>query len=284
MGIATANHSIYFGHRNTDGSPDWGRSRECTGLQLLDVAGTRVKCVAPAWEGKQHDVIFHYSNGMITRFQFLTNGIKYEPPVITNINPALVPSGQAVTVTISGANFGNKDSNRTGFMDGGDGPLSIVPCNPLTYVSDAILRCVLTPKSSQKLKGNIFVTVGDDFVGGRQMTKATADTQMAPVPDPVPILLTIAKDIADIPKGSAAEATFVSSFKSDLVKAFAGQLSEDRINVTSITAGSVIVAFVILPDPNSATSLSPAVVSFCVCVCVFACLNIYIYIYIYIYI
>ena len=70
--------------------------------------------------------------------------------------------------------------------------------------------------------------------------------------------LALALDIATIPVGSAARASFVESFASDVGTRLG--VSASRIVVNSIASGSVIVDFSILPD-SSGHEISLSVVS-----------------------
>jgi len=36
---------------------DYGKSKECTGVRVLDSAGTKIKCAGPAWVGAAHALI-----------------------------------------------------------------------------------------------------------------------------------------------------------------------------------------------------------------------------------
>lgn len=62
------------------------------------------------------------------------------------------------------------------------------------------------------------------------------------------VSLTINKDINDLPPGSTTETTFKASFASTLATALG--ISSSRIQILSLTAGSVIVSFQLLPSDN----------------------------------
>ena len=40
-GVTTLDYTVYIGHTLPNGQIDFARSRECSGLQVLDKAGTR---------------------------------------------------------------------------------------------------------------------------------------------------------------------------------------------------------------------------------------------------
>jgi len=258
MGITKANHSVWFGHRNPDGSPDWSRSKECTSVTILDVAGTRLSCRAPAWDGQSHDVFLRYYDGMVERLQFISSGIKYFPPDITSLSPALVPSRGVVTITIFGNDFSTATANRSAYLDAGVGSDGIVKCDPLVYVGANELTCKLSPKTTQTLAGHMVVSVGSADIGGAQVTQRNVKSQVSVIPEPVESSATIAKDIAEIPANSTERATFIASFVDDVVAAMQGAVKAEQIEVTGITAGSVVVAFIIRPNADSVTALTPA--------------------------
>jgi len=258
MGITKANHSVWFGHQNPDGSPDWSRSKECSSITILDVAGTRLNCRAPAWDGKQHDVFLRYYDGLIERIRWISGGIRYFPPDVTTVAPALVPSRGVVTVTIFGNDFSTATANRSAYLDAGVGSNGIVPCIPLVYAGANELRCTLNPKASQTLTGYMVVSVGSPDIGGAQLSTQNVKSQISVIPDPVESTATIAKDIAEIPENSTERAAFIAQFIADVVVAVNGAITADQIEITSITAGSVVVAFIIRPNPNSVTAQTPA--------------------------
>jgi hypothetical protein len=45
-GVTSLDYAVYIGHTLPNGQVDFARSRECSGLQVLDKAGTRWKCPA----------------------------------------------------------------------------------------------------------------------------------------------------------------------------------------------------------------------------------------------
>lgn len=100
MGVTNSNMSVWFGHTLGSGMPDWNISRECTAIEVLDIAGTRLRCRAPAWDGKKHDVFIRYSDGVMDRIQYLPNAVGYEAPTVSRVIPQLVPSTGTVTLTI----------------------------------------------------------------------------------------------------------------------------------------------------------------------------------------
>jgi len=191
------------------------------------------------------------------RIQYISNAIGYEPPVVSRVSPQMVQATGTVTLTIEGKNFGTAGGNRSAVLDGGSGAKSIIKCNPLVYVGDTQLKCTLTTKGTQTLKGTVLVTVGTDGQGGAQQSKPSEATNVATLPEEVELQATLSTDIATIPQGSAERVQFIASFKDNLVAALSG-VTASQIQVTSVLAGSVVVAFVIRPNPDSIASLTPA--------------------------
>lgn len=62
------------------------------------------------------------------------------------------------------------------------------------------------------------------------------------------VSLTLDRDINDLPSGSVAETTFKAAFASSLATALG--ISSSRIQILSLTAGSVIVSFQLLPSDD----------------------------------
>jgi hypothetical protein len=158
---------------------------------------------------------------------------------------------------LQGKNFGTASGNRSAVLDGGSGAKSIIKCDPLVFVGDTQLKCTLTTKGTQTLKGTVLVTVGTDGQGGAQQSKPSEATKVATLPEEVALQATLSTDIATIPEGSAERVQFIASFKDNLVAALTG-VTASQIQVTSVLAGSVIVAFVIRPNPDSISALTPA--------------------------
>jgi len=126
------------------------------------------------------------------------------------------------------------------------------------YVGANELLCTLSPKATQTLAGYMVVSVGSPDIGGAQMSTQNVKSQVSLIPEPVESTATLAKDITEIPENSTERATFVASFISDVVTAMEGGVTADQIQVTSITAGSIVVAFIITPNANSVSALTPA--------------------------
>ena len=141
-GTSAANYSVYIGHTTPKEEIDYSRSKACTGLQVIDKAGTKITCRSPAWVGKQHDLIVHYKSGIFEHFAVGRSWMTFEPPTIVGVAPAQVDAGKTVNVTITGANFGNNASDVSGHLEG----KSVIPCTPVTLVGDAQAICTLVPK------------------------------------------------------------------------------------------------------------------------------------------
>jgi len=142
-GTIAANVHVYIGHTDENEELGKSRSRECTGLQILDKAGTKLTCRSPVWVGKQHDLIVHFQSGMFEHFAVGRSWMSYEPPTIDAVTPSNVNAGKPVNVTISGANFGNDESAVSGHLEGA----SVLECTPLILLGDAQAICMLVPKA-----------------------------------------------------------------------------------------------------------------------------------------
>jgi hypothetical protein len=180
--------------------------------------------------------------------------IGYEPPRVSSVYPVQFEPGVSATVTIYGENFGTNTSDvKVSLLltSGGE-----APCRIEDEVSNMLLVCTVAAKPGRKIEGFLVVSVGSDWSGGTQNSTKGFYSKIKQLDDPAPVTVTIAKDISEIPSGSAEEKQFVESFVSDVSTAIG--LPQDRINVTSITAGSVIVEFFLLPDRYSILTLSPA--------------------------
>jgi hypothetical protein len=163
-------------------------------------------------------------------------------------------AGATAVVTISGRNFGTNGSDVQAYLrmsSGGE-----APCDERRLVSDTLIICTLLPKKGRTIEGVFVVTAGSDWSGGGQNSSTGLNSQVKEIDAPVEVIITIAKDISEIPPGSLQEAQFIAAFITDISRAIG--VTPDRINVTSIHPGSVIVVFVILPDLTSTTTLSPA--------------------------
>ena len=140
-GTSASNYTVYIGHTNEKQEIDYSRSKVCTGLRVLDNAGTKITCRSPAWVGKQHDLIVHYKSGIFEHFAVGRSWMTYEPPTIVGVTPAQVDAGETVNVTITGTNFGFNASDVSGHLEGA----SVLPCTPLTLIGDAQAICTLVP-------------------------------------------------------------------------------------------------------------------------------------------
>ncbi len=183
-----------------------------------------------------------------------TNLVQYPAPEVQSITPVQFEPGVTAVITIYGKNFGTNFSEVNAYLrlDGG----GEATCDESQLVSDAQFVCTLLPKKSRKNEGVFVISVGTDWSGGHQNSSTGINSRVKEIDLPVEVTMTIAKEFSTIPPGSLALAQFVAEFKSDVARAIG--VPEHRINVTSVSPGSVIVVFVILPDPLSLVSLSPA--------------------------
>jgi hypothetical protein len=177
----------------------------------------------------------------------------FPKPQITAVVPAQVVAKSTFNATISGVNFGTNRSDVVAALitDAGENR-----CDKIILKSDQQIICTIKPRVGLIHKGTFRVGIGNAWSGRQQNSSLVDKAKIKEFDPPAPVKLTIAKDIATIPAGSPERETFVTALKGDISKA-AG-VAEYRINVTDIVAGSVVVVFTILPDPNSATSVTPA--------------------------
>ena len=152
-GTSESNYTVYIGHTNEKQEIDYSRSKVCTGLRVLDNAGTKITCRSPAWVGKQHDLIVHYKSGIFEHFAVGRSWMTYEPPTIVGVTPAQVDAGETVNVTITGTNFGFNASDVSGHLEGA----SVLPCTPLTLIGDAQAICTLVPKVVCNVFGHLAI-------------------------------------------------------------------------------------------------------------------------------
>jgi len=168
-------------------------------------------------------------------------------PQIAAVNPVQVIAGQVASITISGLNFGTNQSDVVGAIRTTTGEK---PCEPLILVSDTSAICNLSVNALIPHTGNLVIGVGTPWSGGQQNTSASGiESRIKEIDPPAEVELTLAVDIATIPEGSP------ESFISDVSAAVGVPVW--RIQITQILAGSIIVVFVILPDPNSIIATTP---------------------------
>jgi len=251
-GTEAGNYTLYIGHLNSAGNVDLTRAKACTSLVVKDQLGTRMSCQSPSWVGARHSLILHFRSGSQEQIAIGNNWINFEAPTVQSVAPQQVDAGLPVNVTITGRNFGKDSAVVTGLMQGA----TPIPCTPMTVVSDIKAICTLIPKTGEQLNGDILMTVGNANTGGGQSTKRGTLTAIKEKPAPVQVEATVPVTIDAIPEGSPARTQVVASFTNDVSSALG--VPQSRINVTGIRAGSVIITFVILPDPNSISAPSPA--------------------------
>jgi hypothetical protein len=163
-------------------------------------------------------------------------------------------SGSDATITIYGTNFGSNSSDVHVVLRlslGGE-----APCVLQGPVSDKEVVCTLPARKGRKHEGALVVSVGSDWSGGQQNTTTGVLAKIKEFDPPAKVTLVIKKDISEIPPGSQAEQQFVATFAADVAKAVG--IKQERIRVTGIQAGSILVEFIILPDATSITTASPA--------------------------
>ena len=190
------------------------------------------------------------------------NFVNFPPPIVKSVIPVQVTAGVSATITVTGQNFGNNVTDVIGVLITTSGE---IPC-VIELQSDAQLTCFLQYKKGVNFNGNVKIGVATDWSGGQQnSTGSGIESKVKEFDPPAEIELTLAVDVTTIQEGTPARANFESSFKDDIAlaatTASGTKVGPERVNITSIRAGSVIVVFVILPDPNSATSSSPAQVA-----------------------
>jgi hypothetical protein len=128
-GLTEKGYTVYIGRLKPDGSVDLQKSKVCVSLINLDLAGTRIKCKTPSWVGGQFDLIVHYKSGVFEQIATGNGWMKYAPPEISRITPALVDPAVPkvpIVVTVSGKNFGLDSGDLRGEMVGA----TIIPCMP----------------------------------------------------------------------------------------------------------------------------------------------------------
>jgi len=256
-GHVVGNTTVYVGHTHLNGTLDESRSKACASLVVSDIAGTRLTCVTPPWVGRSHDLIVRYRSGNIEKLSVANNYVSFPGPVIKSIDPVQVTAGVATVITITGTSFGTNNTDVIGALrtTGGENP-----CAPLELVSDSSALCHLFPQTGQQLDGNVVIGVGTDWSGGQQNSTASGlESKLKEFDPPAEMELTINKNIEEIAEGTPERAAFETGFKGDL--AAATGIPGFRINITAIRPGSVVVVFVILPDPNSIVSSTPAQVA-----------------------
>jgi len=256
-GHVVGNTTVYIGHTHLNGTLDESRSKVCQSLVVSDVAGTRLTCVTPPWVGRSHDLLVRYKSGSIEKLSVANNYVSFPAPTIKIIEPVQVTAGTSVIITITGTSFGANNTDVIGALRTSTGEN---PCAPLTLISDTSALCYLFPMTGQQLDGNIVVGVGTPWSGGQQNSTASGiESKLKEFDPPAEVELTVAKNIDEIAVGTPARVEFENTFKGDV--AAATGIPEFRINITSIRPGSVVVVFVILPDPNSITTSTPAQVA-----------------------
>eukprot|EP00960_Hanusia_phi_P036623 752422-Hanusia_phi.AAC.8 len=239
-------YQVWIGKASQDGlTVDLQNSKECKSVLILDDAGTKLKCTTPSGVGSGLDLIVLYRNGAFSQIAVGSRWMRYQPPNVNSILPALVAPGR-VTVTVYGANFGLSSSAVSGVLK----VSTEVPCNPLVVKSDSQLLCTLNLPSSFSSTGSLIITAGG------QSSQPTKTSTIAPLPAPVAVSATIQADYQQITSNPVLEIQFKINFVNDVSSAL--KVPASRLNVTQLQSGSVIVSFDILPDLRSAQSSSPA--------------------------
>jgi hypothetical protein len=178
-------------------------------------------------------------------------------PEIKHVRPVQFDPGSTATLTVTGRNFASDAADVRVYLRmsaGGE-----APCLIEDPVSETQIVCTLPLKPGRKHDGVLVVSVGSEWSGGAQNSSVGVHSKIKEFDPPAPVTVTISKDIADIPRGTPQEYEFIASFTSDVSNAVG--ISRERIKVTSIRPGSVIVEFSVLPDVDSVTSLTPASVA-----------------------
>ena len=262
-GVSKEGYKVYIGRLATDGSVDLQKSKECTGLVNLDLAGTRMKCKAPAWVGGQFDLIVHYKSGSYEQIATGNSWIKYEPPEILSLTPAVLDTvpKMPVVVTVSGSNFGLDSDDLAGGLVGE----TLLPCKPLVLETDSKILCTLTPVTVEdRLVGDIVIRAGNSsFHGKAQETQPGPSSKLSAKPAPVTAKATIDADHEEITSSPQKREEFVASFVDDLVKAARvsdPSFSAAQVQVEALEKGSIIVVFSIIASTSS-TGASPAAVA-----------------------
>jgi len=259
-GLTKKGYTVYIGRLKPDGSVDLQKSKVCDSLINWDLAGTRITCKTPSWVGGQFDLIVHYKSGVFEQIATGNGWMKYAPPEISRITPALVDPAVPkvpIVVTVSGKNFGLDSGDLRGEMVGA----TIIPCMPLVVETDSSLRCTLTPQTPEdKLEGDIVITAGNaTFHGKGQPTEPGDSSKLWTIAQLVPVVATIEASFDEVTSSPTKVADFKATFTNDV--ASAAKISPTLIKVTDIQPGSVIVLFEILPDSTSTSAPSPAAVA-----------------------
>ncbi len=259
-GMSSKGYTVYIGRLKVDGSVDLQKSKVCDSLVNLDLAGTRIRCKTPSWVGGQFDLIVHYKSGVFEQLATGNGWMKYAPPEITRIMPAMLDPAVPkvpVVVTVFGKNFGLDSGDIRGELVGA----TIIPCRPLVVVTDSELLCTLTPQLREdKLEGDIVITAGNEtFHGKGQETKPGESSKLREKPQPIEVTATIQASFDEVTSSPSKTAEFKATFTNDVAKA--AKISPSLINVTDIKPGSVVVLFQILPDVSSSSAPSPAAVA-----------------------
>jgi len=206
-GVTAEGYTVWIGRLANDGSVDKEKSKVCSSLTSLDLAGTRMKCKSPPWVGGQFDLIVHYKSGVYEQIAVGSSWIKYQRPEITSLTPAtLYPAIPKVPVTIvvAGKNFGLDARDLVGEMVGA----TSIPCRPLVVVTDSSLMCTLTPHTPEdKLVGDIVITAGNaTFHGKPQLTEPDDKSKIGEKPQNVSVTAKIDADHAEVTSTPAKEA------------------------------------------------------------------------------
>lgn len=151
-----------------------------------------------------------------------------------------------MTVTIFGSNFGQNESDIVGRLLTDDGKM--LQCSPLILVSDAQVKCNLTARSGESMRGNLELVAGTYWSGGSQATSRTANTVLLELEQPVLVYITLAIDIATIPQNTFDRDAFIRAFVTQTAAAL--RVPTRRIEVVDILPGSIVVVVRLLPDPS----------------------------------
>ena len=177
---------------------------------------------------------------MLEHFDVGKSWMSYEAPIVDTVSPAQVDAGAMANISILGSNFGDNISDVSVILEGS----SIIPCIIMS-LKDAQIECILTPDDGQQSMGDVVVSVGSVWSGGRQSSKKTDASKIMESPAPVELEASLPLDINDFPEGSTQAEELKTTFVNDIVSALGVPAS--RIQVTGLKAGSIIVVFIILP-------------------------------------
>ena len=174
---------------------------------------------------------------------------------------------EPVTFTITGKHFGlpadplkgRRADPLSGYLETEES--GQLRCAPLVHLSDGAATCTITPKKGQIMQGHMVLWAGDtaaaSTTGGAQDTATDPEVTYVQVEaKPVEVKAAIPVEINSIPEGSPERKSFEASFATDISGALG--VPSSRIEIVGISAGSVIVIFNILPDPNAVAAPSPA--------------------------